>query len=199
MSTNTSSTSTIGWVALGTGYTIIFAVLLLILMFTVDLFFGPVNDVFNGIFGLTSAVLAWRFFPAHRAKLPGISQVALALALVGAILGIVGSALILADFTGFLLAGLYSGLGNALIGLWLLIFSYSMQNSDLLPRRLLWFGFVVGAFMSLGLLGIPGIFAGIDDMASMPGYLYVALSGWLGTYLLYPIWTIGLGKYLLAK
>jgi hypothetical protein len=198
MTTNNYSTSTIGWVALGTGIAIIIAVLTLILMFTVGMFFGAVNDVFNGIFGISSAVLAW-MLTEHRAKSPWISHIALALAIIGAIVSIIGSVLILSDFTGFLLAGLYSCLGNALIGLWLMAFCYSMQRSDPLPHGLILFGFVVGAFTTLGLIGIPGILAKTDDMASMPWYLYVALFGWLGTYVLYPIWIIWLGRNLLSR
>ena len=199
MTTNRISTSTIGWVALGTGISVVLAVLLLILMATGSMFFGAVNDVLNGIIGISSAVLAWMFYTEHRAKSPLISHMALALAIVGAIFSIVGSLLILYGFTDFFLAGLYSGLGNALIGLWLMAFCYSMQRNDELPHNLILFGLVVGAFMALGLMGIPGILARIDSMVSMPRYLYVALFGWLGTYILYPIWTIWLGRHLLSK
>lgn len=199
MTTNRISTSTIGWVALGTGISVVLAVLLLILTATGSMFFGAVNDVLNGIIGISSAVLAWMFYTEHRAKSPLISHMALALAIVGAIFSIVGSLLILYGFTDFFLAGLYSGLGNALIGLWLMAFCYSMQRNDELPHNLILFGLVVGAFMALGLMGIPGILARIDSMVSMPRYLYVALFGWLGTYILYPIWTIWLGRHLLSK
>lgn len=199
MTTNRISTSTIGWVALGTGISVVLAVLLLILTATGSMFFGAVNDVLNGIIGISSAVLAWMFYTEHRAKSPLISHMALALAIVGAIFSIVGSLLILYGFTDFFLAGLYSGLGNALIGLWLMAFCYSMQRNDELPHNLILFGLVVGAFMALGLMGIPGILARIDSMVSMPRYLYVALFGWLGTYVLYPIWTIWLGRHLLSK
>ena len=199
MTTNRISTSTIGWVALGTGISVVLAVLLLILMATGSMFFGAVNDVLNGIIGISSAVLAWMFYTEHRAKSPLISHMALALAIVGAIFSIVGSLLILYGFTDFFLAGLYSGLGNALIGLWLMAFCYSMQRNNELPHNLILFGLVVGAFMALGLIGIPGILARIDSMVSMPWHLYVALFGWLGTYVLYPIWTIWLGRHLLSK
>ena len=199
MTTNNFSTATIGWVALGTGIVVILAVLSLALMFTVSMSFGAVNDVLNGIFGIFSAVLAWMLSAEHRAKSPFLSHIALGLAFVGAIVSIVGSVLILYGFTDFLLAGLYSALGNALIGVWLVAFCYSLQGSQTLPRRLISFGFVVGALMALGLIGIPGILARIDNMDSMPGYLYIALFGWLGTYVLYPIWTIWLGRSLLNK
>ena len=199
MTTNNFSTPTIGWVALCTGIAVILAVLTLTLMFTVSMSFGAVNDVLNGIFGIFSAVLAWMLYAQHRARSPLLSHLALALAFVGAILSVVGSVLILYGFTDFLLAGLYSALGNALIGVWLVAFCYSTQRSHTLPQRLISFGFVVGACMALGLLGIPGIVARIDSMDSMPGYLYIALFGWLGTYILYPIWTIWLGRSLLTR
>lgn len=74
-----------------------------------------------------------------------------------------------------------------MIGLWLAALCYSMQGGDALPHNLVIFGLIVGAFMAVGLIGIPGIFAGIDSMQSMPWYLYFAFLGYLGTYILYPI------------
>ena len=168
-------------------------------MATVNMSFGTVNDVFNGIIGISSAVLAWMLYAEHHAKSPLMSQIALALAVVGAIFTIVGSVLIIYGFTDFVLAGWYTGIGNALIGLWLAAFCYSIQCCDELPHNLIMFGLVVGAFMAVGLIGIPGIFAGIDSMAAMPRYLYIAFFGYLGTYILYPIWTIWLGRNLLLK
>ena len=199
MTTNRFSTTTIGWVALGTGVLVILAVIFLILMYSVSISFGAVNDVLNFVFGISSAVLASMLYIEQRVKPPLISLVTLALAVIGAIISIVGSILILYGFTDFFLAGLYSAFGNALIGLWLMAFCYSMQRTDMFPRRLILFGFVVGAFMALGLIAIPGILEKIDSMESMPPYLYLALFGWLGTYLLYPVWIIWLGRTLLRQ
>ncbi len=185
--------------AIVTGVSAILAVIFLTLMATVNMSFGKVNDVFNSIIGISSALLAWMLYAEHHAKSPFLSQIALALALVGAIFTIVGSVLIIYGFTDFVLAGWYTGIGNALIGLWLVVFCYFMQRGDALPHNLIMFGLVVGAFMAVGLIGIPGIFAGIDSMESMPWYLYIAFFGYLGTYILYPIWTIWLGRHLLIK
>jgi hypothetical protein len=128
-----------------------------------------------------------------------MSQIAVALAVVGAIFTIVGSVLIIYGFTDFVLAGWYSGVGYALIGLWLVAFCYSMLRGDALPHNLMIFGLVVGVFMAIGLIGILGIFTGVDSMESMPWYLYIAFFGWLGTYILYPIWAIWLGRNLIIK
>jgi hypothetical protein len=198
MTTSNFSTPTIGWVAIATGVSAILAIIFLTLMSTVNNSFGGVNDVFNSVIGILSVVLAWMLYTGQHAKSPLMSQIALALAVVGAIFTIIGSILILFGFTDFVMAGWYSGIGYALIGLWLAAFCY-LYRSESLPHNLVIFGIVVGAFMAIGLFGIPGIIAGIDSMESMPWYLYLAFFGWLGTYILYPIWTIWLGRYLLIK
>ena len=192
-------TTTTGWIAIVTGVSAILAIVFLTLMFTVNQSFGGVNDVFNSVIGISSVVLAWMLYAEHHVKSPLMSQIALALAVVGAIFTIIGSILIIFDLTDFVLAGWYSSIGYALIGLWLAAFCFSLLRSNALPHNLVIFGIVVGAFMAIGLLGIPGIFAGIDSMESMPWYLYVAFLGWLGTYILYPTWTIWLGRSLLLK
>jgi hypothetical protein len=197
MLTNNFSSVTFGWVAITTGVSAILAVIFLTLMATVNMSFGTVNDVFNSIIGISSAVLAWMLFADHHAKSPLMSQIAIAFAVIGAIFTIVGSILIIYGFTDFVLAGWYTGVGNALIGLWLVAFCYSMQRGEALPHNLIMFGLIVGAFMAVGLIGIPGIFAGIDSMESMPWYLYIAFFGYLGTYILYPIWCILFGRTLL--
>ena len=198
MTTSNLSTPTIGWVAIATGIAVILAVIFLTLMYTVDMSFGKVNDVFNSIIGISSVVLAWMLYAEHHSKSPLMSQIALVLAVVGAIFTIIGSVLIIYGFTDFVLAGWYTGIGNALIGLWLAAFCYSMLSGDTLPHNLVIFGIVAGVFMAIGLIGISGIFAGIDSM-DMPWYLYIAFFGYLGTYILYPIWTIWLGRNLLLK
>jgi hypothetical protein len=199
MTTNNFSFATIGWIAIATGVSAILAVIFLILMYTVNNSFGMVNDVFNSIIGLSSVVLVWMLYAEHHAKSPLMSQIALVLAMVGAVFTIIGSVLIIFGYTDFVMAGWYSGIGYALIGLWLAAFCSSLLGGDALPHNLVIFGIVAGAFMAIGLLGIPGIFAGVDSMESMPWYLYVAFLGWLGTYILFPIWTIWLGRNLLLK
>ncbi len=199
MTTNNLSSAAIGWVAIATGVSAILAIIFLTLMYTVNQSFGRINDVFNSVIGISSVVLAWSLYAEYHAKSASMSQIALALAVVGAIFTIIGSILIIFGFTDFVLAGWYSGIGYALIGLWLAAVCYSLLRSEALPHNLVIFGIAAGVFMAIGLLGIPGILAGIDSMESMPWYLYGAFFGWLGTYIMYPIWTIWLGRYLLLK
>ncbi len=199
MTTNSTSSAITAWIAIATGVSAILAIIFLTLMYTVNPSFGRVNDVFNSIIGIASVVLAWRLYAEYHVKSPLMSQIALALAVIGAIFTIIGSILIIFGFTDFVLAGWYSGIGYALIGLWLIGFCYASLHGDGLPHNLVVFGVIAGACMAIGLIGIPGIFAGIDSMESMPWYLYIAFFGWLGTYILYPIWTIWLGRNLLMK
>jgi hypothetical protein len=199
MTTSTFPTATTGYIAIATGISAILAIIFLTLMYTVNQSFGRLNDVFNSVIGILSVVLAWMLYAEQHAKSPLLSQIALALALVGAIFTVIGSILIIFGFTDFVLAGWYSSIGFALIGLWLAVFCYALLGGEALPHNLVIFGIVTGTFMAIGLLGIPGIFAGIDSLESMPWYLYIAFFGWLGTYILYPIWTIWLGRILLLK
>lgn len=199
MITSNFSTETIGWIAITTGVSVILAAFFLTLMYSVNQSFGRANDVFNSVIGISSVVLAWMLHAEHHVQSPLMSQIALGLAVIGAIFTVIGSILILFGLTDFVLAGWYSGIGYALIGFWLAAFCSGLLNGDALPHNLIIFGVVVGAFMAVGLLGIPGIIAGIDSMESMPWYLYIAFFGWFGTYILYPFWTIWLGRYLLFK
>lgn len=194
MTPNDFSQSAVGWTAIATGVSVILAVIFIILMATVDVSFGTLNDVFNGIVGIASGILAWMLYPQHHARSPLLSRIALLLAVVGAIFTLLGSVLIIFEFTGFFLAGWYTAVGNALIGLWLGAFCFAMRHNDTLPQDLVRFGLVVGTIMAIGMLGIPGILAGVDSMASLPWYLIAVFFGFLGTYILYPIWTIWLGR-----
>lgn len=199
MTAGSFSSTTIGWTATITGAASILALILLILFYTVGQPFGTLNDIFNGIAGIMSGILAWMLYAEYHSRSPFLSQLALIFAWVGAVVVVIGSVLVIFQITGWVLAGLYTGAGNALIGLWLVGFSYSMQRSISLPHNLVIFGLVVGALMAVGLIVIPGIFAGIDTLESTPWYLKVAYASALGTIILYPIWTIWLGRILLPK
>lgn len=199
MTTSNFSPSTLGWTAIAVGGSTILAVLFLILMYTVNGRFGTVNDVFNALIGILSVALAWMLYSEFHTRSPWMSQVTLVLVVVGAVFTIIGSALIIFGYTDFVLAGWYTGVGNALIGLWLAALCYSLLSVDNLPHSLVVYGIVVGAFMTMGLLGIPGILARVDTMESLPWYLGASYLGFLGTYVLYPIWTIWFGRILLRQ
>ncbi|TDO55426.1 hypothetical protein EV651_114122 [Kribbella sp. VKM Ac-2571] len=142
--------------------------------------FGFIKDLGNAAFGVLSLALAWLLQPpAYRLLLLGVAA-------VGAALTVVGTVLVVADMTGFYLAGLWSSFGFALIGLWLL--AVSPHGPTGLRRS----GVVTGAVMLLGLVGVPGILIGLDDMDNAPAWTFVAGLSWAGTYLLFPVWSLRL-------
>ena len=199
METGSISSILIGWAAIITGSSAILAVIFLALMYTVKRSLGYINDIFNSLIGISSAILAFLLYVEFQSGSASLSQIALGLVVVGAIFTIVGTVLSVARITDFVMAGWYTGIGNALLGLWLVNYCYSMLGSDVLPQSLPVFGLVVGAFMALGLIGILGIITKVDKLESMPKYLYVAFFCYMGTYFLYPIWTIQVGRYFLLK
>jgi hypothetical protein len=188
-----------GWVALATGIASILATVLIILFYIVGGLYGTLNDIFNGVAGILSGILVWMLFSEFRLNSSILHRGALVLALIGAVVVVIGSILIIFDFTGWVLAGWYTTLGNALIGIWLLVFSYSARRSNILPYNLSTFGLVVGAIMATGIIVIPGILTGIDSVESTPGFLNLGYLGFLGTYFLYPIWAFWLGRILLSR
>ena len=199
METGNFSSVMVGWAAIITGSSAILAVIFLALMYTVKRSLGYINDIFNSLIGIFSAILAFLLYVEFQAGSASLSPIALGLVVVGAIFTIVGTVLSVARITDFVMAGWYTGIGNALLGLWLVNYCYSMLGSDVLPQSSPVFGLVVGAFMALGLIGILGIITKVDKLESMPKYLYVAFFCYMGTYFLYPIWTIQVGRYFLLK
>ncbi|MET9311598.1 hypothetical protein ABZX12_07210 [Kribbella sp. NPDC003505] len=142
---------------------------------------GAVNDVGNAVLGVLSLAMAWTLYAAPRRTSRAL--VLLGLTAVGAALTVVGTILVMTGTTGFYLAGLWSSFGFALIGIWLL-----GTASGALRRA----GLIAGAVMTLGLLGVPGILMGIDDMNTAPAWTFAAGFSWAGTYLLFPTWTLRL-------
>jgi hypothetical protein len=180
-----------------TGLVYILAAILLILFFIFGQPFGTLNDIFNGVAGISSGILALMFFRRFHTVSPLLSRIGIVLAGVGVIAIILGSVFVISGMTGWVLAGLYTSAGNSLIGLWVLTLCYSLLKHDLLPRNLLIFGLVSGVFLTSGLVVLPGILSGYDSQDSIPWYLYVAGLSALSGAILYPVWCIWLGRTLL--
>jgi hypothetical protein len=95
--------------------------------------------------------------------------------------------------TGYYLAGLVSATGFGLIGTWLV---QAGVRTPAVPRDLRRLGVAAGAVMTVGLLGVPGILEGVDDMETAPAWLVASGIGWLGTYALMPAWALRLRRAL---
>jgi hypothetical protein len=178
------------------GLVLLFSVVMLALFFAVGAPFGALNDWSIG----ASGVLAIAFVLAIHANGLGRSSVGgvilPALAVLGAALVVVGAWLVISDTSGFLLAGLVESFGFALFGLWLVGLSRSMASSGRWPRLLPTLGFATGILLIIGLIVAPGIVMGVDDMDAAPWWVWVGFVGWLGIFVLLPIWSIWLGTGL---
>ena len=151
----------VGRLALATAVVDLIGVVSLIIFFAVGGGpFGFLNDVTNGMVGVLSMALAWLWVSDRSARW---SRVGLAAATAGAVVMVIGSILIIFDITGWYLAGLVSSLGNALIGIWLLVANRLHRNAPGLPRGLIMLGVTAAIFMIIGWLVVPGVVTGIDD------------------------------------
>ena len=61
------------------------------------------------------------------------------------------------------------------------------------PRRMRRLGVAAGALMAVGIIAVPGIVLGLDDMATAPAWVWIGFISWLGTYVAYPAWAIWMG------
>ena len=200
MFTNDFSAVTVGWVAIATGIAGLLGLVFIILFFSVGQPFGTLNDICIGLTAILSVVLVWMLYPGYHAQSPLLSQVTVVIAMLGAILVMVGTGLAISGVKGWFLSGLYMASGNAMIGLWLLGLNYSALRDNSFPQSLVIFGLISGVILALGLVTIPGIFRGIDTQEyELTIFNYIWWAGSLGYLALYPTWCILLGRILLLK
>ena len=199
MTTSVVPARPIGGLAVAIGAVTIIGIVAISLFFAVGGFFGPLNDLCNGAEAVLTAVLAWRLYPLYRAQSPGLARVTLSLAWLGALIALVGSVLVIFGVTGWDLAGLYTTLGYALIGMWLFGINTAVLPSQAWPRRLRLLGQVTGAIMVLGLLGGAGIPGGVDSFGAAPWWVNAGFLSGLGWILFYPFWCLWLGRLLLSN
>jgi hypothetical protein len=187
------SVRTVAAVALALGTVLLFSLVTLALFFAVGGPFGGLNDWSIGVSGVLAAafVLAIRSSGLGDATVSG--GILAAVAVVGAVLVVVGAWLVISDTTGFLLAGLVESFGFALFGCWLIALSRSMATTGDWPRPLPTLGYATGILLVVGLIVAPAIVMGFDDMDTAPWWVWVGFAGWLGIFVLLPIWSIWLG------
>jgi len=184
----------IGRLAIALGVVVVASIVSLAVFYAGGRPFGAINDLGNALVGILSALLALTLRP--RGMEGSLGAAAIGAAVLGAAITVVGTALV--GTTGFFLAGLVSSVGFAFIGLWLIALNRSFGADGRWPRGLLTVGLVLGLLMALGFAAAPGIAMGFDDMAAAPGWIWIGFLGWIGTYLIYPVWAIWLGRLLVA-
>jgi len=192
LSSNVSN-STIAALAFAVAAVTLLGLSLLILMYALgSARLGMLNDVSISIAAWLSVALAWSLHSQHAARNPQMATLAVILTIAGAVMATAGTVLSISGRTGFILAGLYMMVGNALIGLWLL----SLNQGNPWPHGLATFGLITGAIMALGLAAIPGIFSSTDSFKDSSWLTWVGQMGFFGWAVLYPIWAIRLWSTL---
>jgi hypothetical protein len=194
-----------GWLMLLVGCVSLLAVAAL-LMFFVGLFgnirsllfMGTLNDVLNAAASVLSAILASVLYPTLRRFAPRLSLVVLISVWAGALAHMFGSWLILTDRSGVELSSYYYFVGNALIGVWLWVLNHVTRRAAIWPRNLTQLGLIAGGFMLVGLLGLYGIIFRADGDDFSPLVMVAGIS-FLGMGILYPIWCLRLGRWIVSQ
>ena len=196
-----------GWLALLVGIAGVLAVMTLALFF-IGLFqnirslssMGGINDKLNAVVGILGAILASVLHPTLRRLAPRLSVVVFICAWLGAIAITYGSWLILTGESDLELSTYYFFFGNGLIGTWLWVLNRKLrQQADaVIPPSLTCLGLIAGSFMMIGWLGLYGILLGLDGDDYSP-LIMLAGTSFLGTGILYPIWCLLLGRWILFK
>jgi len=175
-----------------TGVVALAALTSLFVFFAVGGFFGPLNDAGNGLTGFLAALLAWRLGGG------AFGRAGVWLAIGGGILAVVGSALVMSGTTGFFLAGLVSSSGFGLIGAWLVGFNRGGAPGTW-TSSMSALGVIAGALMVTGLITVPGIAMGLDNMDTAPAWVWLGFIGWIGTFMAFPAWAIWVGRTELSR
>jgi hypothetical protein len=194
-----------GWLMLLVGVTGILAVLTLVLFF-VGLFqniqplsfMGHLNDTINAVAGILSAVLASVLYPTVRRLLPRFSLILLIGVWVGALAISYGSWLIVTGRSDVELSSYYFFGGNGLIGIWLWGLNRITLQEAAWPQHLTGWGLIASVFMMVGLPGLYGMLLDLDGNDFSPLMMITGFS-FLGTGILYPIWSLRQGHWILSK
>jgi hypothetical protein len=152
----------------------------LALLFAVGEPFGRLNDLGNATLAILSGTLA----VVERRH---VHPLATGVAVVGSAIAVAGSGLVISGTTGFFLAGLVSTVGFAGVGAWLIALARAGRAGRGRVRGL---ATIAGALMAVGVASAPGIVLRLDDMASAPGWIWIGMIGWLGIFVVYPIWAL---------
>jgi hypothetical protein len=161
-------------------------------------FMGHLNDTINAVAGILSAFLASVLYPTVNRLVPRFSLLLLVGVWIGAIAISYGSWLIVTGRSDVELSSYYFSFGNGLIGIWLWGLNRVAPQQAAWPPNLTRLGLIASVFMMVGLPGLYGILRGLDGNDFSPLMMVTGL-GFLGTGILYPIWSLRQGGWILSK
>jgi hypothetical protein len=199
------TSKTTGQVALLLGGMGILALLSLALFFvalsrniSALLFMGALNDMLNVVTAILSAALATGLHLELRRSRPAWSWLLLIAVWAGVIAVAFGSWLIQTGRSDVELSSYYFFFGNSLIGIWLGVLNRIARQRAVWPPNLTRLGLIAAAIMVLGFPSLFGILLRLDGSGYSPLLMITGFS-FLGTGILYPIWALGLGRWILSR
>jgi hypothetical protein len=92
----------------------------------------------------------------------------------------------------------YFFFGNGLIGIWIWMLNRIARGQAVWTPSLTRLGSIASGFMMVGLLGLVGILSGSDGSEYSPLIMITGIS-YLGIAILYPVWGIQLGRWILSQ
>ena len=162
------------------------SVLTLILLYAGIPFFGPVNDLITTVAGILIAGLALQFHPLLREEIDGLALLLLLAAWAGAAAVAANSVLVAFGQMHWMVGGMYTAVGYALIGIWLLGLLVTLRGEIFFNPGLVRLGLIAGAAMLFGFLSGPLLAGRLQlDIKPLAWIAYAAAgAGWV----MFPIW-----------
>jgi MFS family permease len=162
------------------------SVITLILLYAGIPFFGPVNDLINALSAILIVIFMWQFHVILEEKNAALAVLIQLAALVGGVLISGNSVLVAFGEMEWKTGGMYTAIGYALIGLWLVGMLLVLKDQAFLNSGLVTLGLVAGVCLLFGFLAGPLLAEKLTKVFTPVVWIaYVATgAGWI----LFPIW-----------
>lgn len=155
-------------------------------------FFGPVNDLLNAAGAILIAIFVWLLFPLVHEKSNVVSLPFSLVAWAGTAAIAINSVYVAFGRMGWKDGGMYTAIGFALIGIWLIGMLQTIPPQPFLTDTLVRLGNIAGIAMLFGFLAGP-LLAERLDLAVKP-IVWLAYVGAGAGWLMFPVWCWMLSK-----
>lgn len=172
----------------------ILAIITLSLLYAGIPFFGPVNDILTAVSAVLIAILIWQLFPLIREKNALVGIVFSLIAWAGTAAIAINAVMVAFGGLGWKEGGMYTAVGFALVGIWLIALLFTIPPQPFLTDGLVRLGIIAGVAMLFGFLAGP-LMAERLDLAVKP-IVWLAYVGAGAGWLMFPVWCWMLSKSL---
>lgn len=163
----------------------VLSIITLVLLYSGLPVFGPINDMINAVSGVFIMVLAWQLVPSQGSG-SWLSVLAVLVAWIGALLVLGNSILVAMGQMDWKLGGMFTSIGYASLGIWLLLLVLSSSQPAVLPIHLKWATLLIGISLLSGFLAGPLLAEKISLEIKPVVWIAYTLNG-LG-WLAFPVW-----------